>query len=150
MKRKLIATLCSLIAAFTVITVSTSVPALATCTGSPGCDSGWQSTTTYYVSSHTNVNIDIHWTADSYNTRTFYFSGSNCSFSGACVRLQEQRLYYWAPCGCWSLLADYVPGPAYGSYSYKVLSPSAPTPRYFITAGRDQYGHWVNSPQVYN
>ena len=124
--------------------------ASAYCQGARGCDSGWSSTTAYYVSSHTNVNADVHWTADAYNTRTFYFSGSNCSFSGACVRLQEERLYYRVhPSGGWILIASYIPGPSVGTYSYRVFNGWS-TPRDFVSAGRDQYGHWVNSPVIYN
>lgn len=149
MRRRLLSLLLTL-AAFVAVIVGVAPNASAACTG-PGCDSGWQGTTVYYVGSHTNVNIDVHWTADAYNTRTIYFSGSNCSFTDSCVRLQSVSLYYSIPpSGGWILIATYTPGPSYGSYSYRVISPGPSTARHFVVAGRDQYGHIVNSPVVTN
>ena len=131
------------------VAVAVAPSASAYCTGSPGCDSGWKSITVYYDWGHDNVNIDIHWTADAYNTRTFYFSGSSCTAT-TCSGFQYMALYYRVhPNGNWIQIQVYSPGPPYGSYSYKQFA-GWPTPRDFVVAGHDQFGNTVNSPIVLN
>jgi hypothetical protein len=151
MKRKLL-TLIAVLAAVLSVTVAVAPSASAYCTGSPGCTSGWKSITVYDSSSgkNFNVNIDITWTADNYNTRTFYFSGSTKYPDGSLPEgMSYMALYYRLhPNGNWISIDVRNPGPAYGTYSYDQFVGWS-TPRDFVVAGCS-FGRCVNSPIVLN
>jgi hypothetical protein len=146
----LLVTIAAVIGALILVAPSAS----ATCTGSPGCDSGWRGITVYDASSgeNFNVNIDIHWTADSRNTRTFYFSGSTCfpNYPYQCHGFSYMALYYRVHCSTckWISIEVANPGPPYGSYYYDTFD-GWNYAHDFVVAGCS-FGRCVNSPTVLN
>jgi hypothetical protein len=123
--KRLIALLATALLALGLIAVAPS--ASASCTGAPGCSSGWYNSTVYDSSSGKNFaqNIAVSWFPDGH--RRVYSSGSTCypTYPYFCEGHDRLRIYYRVPGGPWVLKVTIQPGPPYGTYAFNDIIPSS-------------------------
>ena len=150
---RLAAVLVATVAAFLGVIVAAPA-ASATCTGAPGCTSGWYGSTWYDSSSGKTFrqSIDVVWYANS-NVRRVYSSGSTCypTYPYLCEGHDYLRIYYRSHCNCtWVLRVTIQPGPPYGQYTYDDLTASNPTqPHDWLVQGCS-FGTCHNTPIITN